>query len=157
LKARYVCSRIPGNELFHHLGEIMIRCATLKPDRERFIASRSHVTRGFQRLRMVLQRDPGALGKSGASRCERNGTLSAFDQWSADNFFQALDLAGQRWLRDAESRGGLTEMEFFGQRGEVTKLANTGVARLAHCVLRLHQPTPKHGTIAIPKSYQSTS
>ena len=48
-------------------------------------------------------------------------------------------------------------MEFFGQRGEVTKLANTGFARLAHCVLRLHQPTPKHGTIAIPKSYQSTS
>ena len=47
-------------------------------------------------------------------------------------------------------------MEFFGQGGEVTKLAKTGVGRLAHGVLRLHQTTPERGTIAIRKSYQLT-
>src|SRR5262249_35291490 len=128
LKTRYVCSRIPGNELFHHLGKIMIRSATLKADRKRFTSTRCHVPGGFQRLRMVLQRDPRTLGKGGASHCERDGALSALDQWSADNFFQALDLAGERWLRNTEPRGGPTETQFFRQGREVTKLAGTGVS-----------------------------
>src|SRR5215831_6180827 len=80
LKTGNASSRVAHHEFLHHFWEIMIRCAALKPDCERFTPARRHVTRSFQRPGMMVQGDASPLRECHACRRERNSALRTLDQ-----------------------------------------------------------------------------
>jgi hypothetical protein len=73
----------------------------------------------------------GMLGfpQRSSSRVEECSSGSCeFDPWrsheqrKANNVLQPLDLLTQGWLGDAESRGGSTEVQLFGDSNEVPEV-----------------------------------
>src|SRR6185295_869179 len=83
-------------------------------------------------LRRALCRALGPFGlrkrqaSLGQERLSGGGELrparDAVEQRSPDLTLEIANLPAQRWLRDAQSRGGPPEMELFGDRHEVAQV-----------------------------------
>jgi hypothetical protein len=110
----------------------------------------------------MLQRHTRSFSKRDPGGGERHGAPRPLEERRADDFLQRLNLPGQGRLCDTQSGSRLPEMEFLGQRGKISKLAESCIGGLCHrsgtfksdyCTLRM--PRMPEACPFMQKSYQS--
>ena len=79
-------------------------------------------SRDVQRVLRVLQHGARGLVKHPTGRGELDAPRGPVKEGVADAAFQALNLLGQRRLRDVQPCGGATEMELLGQHDEIAEV-----------------------------------
>lgn len=70
----------------------------------------------------AIERQPGCRQQFTTDWRERDTSRFAEEQGVADLVFQAADLLAQRWLRDTEAGGRVSEVEFLGEHDEGVQL-----------------------------------
>jgi hypothetical protein len=75
----------------------------------------------LQRMLSLPQRSSGHVEECPSGSSEFDARRS-HEQRKANDLLQPLDLLTQGWLGDAESRGGSTEVQLFGDSNEVPEV-----------------------------------